>query len=440
MAEAITRLGADSLDNLARQVLRDNDRDGYTVPSSRLYPFQWNWDSAFVALGWAEFDRDRAWREVERLMAAQWPSGMVPHIIFWSDESSYFPGPDVWRGDNGPVPSSGVSQPPVLATVLRRLVESDDHEGAARAVPLLPAIERWHQWWHRARDPQGTGVVAVAHPWESGRDNLPDWDDPLQAVDTSSVGSYQRRDLDVVDSGMRPHKHDYDRYLALVNFGAECGWDDEAMAAGNPFWVADPATTAILLRAERDLQWLNDRLGLDSEPGLVTERIARLEDGFDGLWNPQVGAYCSRDLRTGRWADAATSASFLAPYAGITSHLDEICDLLDEWGRLCPYVVPSFDPRDSRFEPDRYWRGPVWQMVNYMISTGLAECGRPSRADRVRVSSRDLVLTSGFPESFNPTTGGPVGGPHFAWTAALWLSWARPSPRPEPPSPGLGTL
>ena len=40
----------------ARAILRANDRGGYCVPTARLYPFQWNWDSAFVAMGWATFD------------------------------------------------------------------------------------------------------------------------------------------------------------------------------------------------------------------------------------------------------------------------------------------------------------------------------------------------------------------------------------------------
>ena len=35
----------------AYAILAANDRGGYTVPTDRLYPFQWNWDSAFVAMG-----------------------------------------------------------------------------------------------------------------------------------------------------------------------------------------------------------------------------------------------------------------------------------------------------------------------------------------------------------------------------------------------------
>ena len=48
----------------ARAILRANDRGGYTVPTNRLYPFQWNWDSGFVAMGWATFDEPRAFAEI----------------------------------------------------------------------------------------------------------------------------------------------------------------------------------------------------------------------------------------------------------------------------------------------------------------------------------------------------------------------------------------
>ena len=43
--------------NKATQILVDNDRGGYTVPTPRLYPYQWNWDSVFAALGFSVFDR-----------------------------------------------------------------------------------------------------------------------------------------------------------------------------------------------------------------------------------------------------------------------------------------------------------------------------------------------------------------------------------------------
>ena len=40
-----------SLIQRAIDTLAKNDRGGFTIPTKGLYPYQWNWDSAFVALG-----------------------------------------------------------------------------------------------------------------------------------------------------------------------------------------------------------------------------------------------------------------------------------------------------------------------------------------------------------------------------------------------------
>src|ERR1700719_1580959 len=105
------------------ETLRGNDRGDYTVPTGTgLYPAQWNWDSCLVALGLAQFDEPRAVAEIETLFGGQWPDGMVPHILFHGDDSTYFPNTSVWRA--GPTRrSSGITQPLVAATVVRRLFE-----------------------------------------------------------------------------------------------------------------------------------------------------------------------------------------------------------------------------------------------------------------------------------------------------------------------------
>ena len=107
----------------AIETLRRNDRGAYTVPTAiGLYPAQWNWDSCLVALGWAQLDEVRAVVEIETLLGGQWPDGMVPHILFHGDDSSYFPNSSIWRA--GPTGrSSGITQPLVAATVVRHLFE-----------------------------------------------------------------------------------------------------------------------------------------------------------------------------------------------------------------------------------------------------------------------------------------------------------------------------
>jgi glycogen debranching enzyme len=398
-------------------VLRDNDRGGFTIPTSGLYPYQWNWDSAFTAFGLAAFDRRRAFRELETLFEAQWPDGMVPHIIFRANDPGYFPGPDVWQANKGALPSSGISQPPVAASAVRQLAELDPE----LARPFFAKLDAWHRWWHRARDVDGAGVIGIIHPWESGRDNLPDWDAPGERVDVGNVGAYSRRDTSHVNAEMRPRKQDYDRYIALLQFGRARDWDQVRIATESPFLVADVGISAILLRAERDLRALATRFGEPTAP--IDARIARLEAGFERLWNPAVGAYCSLDLRSGRHADIANSATFLAFYAGVARHREELLALLGRFSDGVRYMVPSFDPASALFDPLRYWRGPVWAPINYLIGLGLEDIGETAWAARIRADTDRLTRAHGFAEYFNPLNGSGCGGHRFSWTAAVWLAW-----------------
>ena len=64
------------------QVLIDNWHGHSTVPSRGLYPHQWSWDSAFIALGLRHWAPRRAATELLSLFGAQWADGRIPHIVF----------------------------------------------------------------------------------------------------------------------------------------------------------------------------------------------------------------------------------------------------------------------------------------------------------------------------------------------------------------------
>jgi hypothetical protein len=418
----------DQFQQAARAILRANDRGGYTVPNGRVYPFQWNWDSAFVALGFDTFDRDRAWTEVETLFRVQWADGFVPHIVFWQDDEGYFPGPSVWSAGTEP-PTSGITQPPVAATVVRRLWDSATAAGAAedfrpRVEALFDKLIAWHRWFAVNRDHEQCGVVVAMHPWETGRDNSPEWDVPGEPIDISGVGDYVRRDTGHLDAKMRPTKLEYDRYLALVQYGRAQGWDHAKIAAGNPFRVADIGMSMILLRANRDLLALAGMLGRDGSE--IAGWIARTEAGIGWLWDEATSTWCSRDVLTGRFSGFVTSASFLSFYAGIADPAKDAA-MLDHIERIAGkvrYLMPSLDPEDPGFQMIRYWRGPVWAVINWMIGTGLTEAGHDNWGGKVRADTLDLIRTTGFYEAFNPIDGSGSGGDDFSWTAAIGLAWS----------------
>ena len=406
------------LDQAARDILRLNDRGGYTVPTEGLYPYQWNWDSAFAAMGFAQFNVDRAWVEFETLFSGQWDNGMVPHILFHQVDEGYFPGPEMWKSV-GPIPSSGITQPPVAATMVRLVFDRNPNVGLARLAPLYDKIVAWHDWFMAWRLDQG--AVCTTHPWETGRDNAPDWDGAMAAIDPVGVGEYRRRDTSHVDSEMRPTREDYDRYVWLVQRGARLNWDDAAMLQDTPFRMADPSMTFTLMRAQRDLAELGRSLGRDVST--IEGQIAKLESGAQTLWNETLGCYDSRDTRTGEWANSISNASFLCWYGGLPA--PQMRAVLTHVLEGVTYGVPSFTPHDPKFEAKRYWRGPVWAVMNMLIGMGLDEMDLPE-GQVLREGTADLITKHGFSEYFNPLDGSPAGGGTFTWTAAVWLGWASP--------------
>ena len=63
---------------------------------------------------------------------------------------------------------------------------------------------------------------------------------------------------------------------------------------------------------------------------------------------------------------------------------------LARWATQVRRLVPSTDPAFAGFEPKRYWRGPVWAVVNWMIADGFTASGDTANggADSQPIPSR----------------------------------------------------
>jgi hypothetical protein len=411
----------------AVEVLKENDHGTYTVPTKGLYPFQWNWDSCFTALGQAYYDEARAWTEIETLFAHQWPDGMVPHIVFHVRNDGYFPGPEVWRTGR-PVATSGITQPAVAGFAVRRLFEraKDKDQAARRARALLPRIEAWHRWFYENRDPKREGLVAIIHPWESGRDNSIDWDRAFERVPTHGIEPYVRRDTQHADPAHRPTKEQYDRYLWLVQHFRRLGWDNALLHDASPFQIVDPGFNAILIRSSADLADLALDLG---EPALAAANRERAQQGLgalERLWSEPRGQYLCLDRVTDKLIDSASVGGLMPAFCAIPkARALSLARTIEKIAEQARFIVPSHALDDPRFDSRRYWRGPVWLVVNYMIADGLAAAGETNVASRITGSSLELIAESGFAEYYDPLSGAPLGGGRFTWTAAMVLEFLR---------------
>lgn len=421
------------LDQQARDILAANDKGGYTVPNPKLYPFQWLWDSFFVALGFMTYNEPRAWQEIDNLFKGQWENGMMPHIIFHKEAPNYMPGPDVWmaKAPSG-IKTSGITQPPIGAITIRKMLESakDRKRAEEKVKEYIPKLLAFHRWFHDARDPNNTGLVAVLHPWETGRDNSPDWDIPLSNVPIENLESYQRVDTNIVDAEQRPQKDTYDRYMALVQKFQRDQYDLNTLYATSPFKVADTTINFILNRADHDLLRIAEDVGYDlgSDKAVIEGWIKISDAALEKLWNAEESMYECLDLRTGQYTGTSSSGGLVCFLARNLDkgRVDHLIEKLWQWRETVNYLVPSYSPNGSRFEPQRYWRGPVWAVVNFLIYEGLMDHGCKEIGHQIAADTAKVIKENGFCEYFNPITGEGLGGGGFSWTAAMWLAWLSP--------------
>nr|WP_265564717.1 hypothetical protein [Streptomyces hygroscopicus] len=290
----------------AAQVLEGNWTGRSTVPSRRLYPHQWSWDSAFIAIGLRHVSPLRAQTELETLLAAQWADGRIPHIVFNPSVplDAYFPSPDFWRsstvgratGAPRTVQTSGIVQPPVhaLAAWLVHLADPGLSRARGFLARVHPHLAAWHRYLLHRRDLGGGGLVSVVHPWEQGMDNSPAWDAPLSRVTPAPARSFRRADLDHGAPEDRPTDLDYGRYVRLATDYRDGGYAD----GSGEFAVEDPAFNALLIASEHALARIAHELGARG-----TARYARAERLtaalVDRLWDPAEGMFFCRDVRGG---------------------------------------------------------------------------------------------------------------------------------------------
>ena len=80
--------------------------------------------------------------------------------------------------------SSGITQPPILATILKEILDKNKINNAQHLnmKKIIKKIKKFHEWLIQFRDPKKTGLVSILHPWESGYDNSPIWDEPMNKV------------------------------------------------------------------------------------------------------------------------------------------------------------------------------------------------------------------------------------------------------------------
>lgn len=422
----------------AEEVLANNNRELWTVPAGELYPHQWLWDSCFIAIGLRHNDIDRAQTELRSLLRGQWANGMLPNIIFRSNERRHI---DLWRSWVSPyapeeVATSGVTQPPMLAEAVLRIGQKLKlSERRSWYKEMLPSLIAHHQWLYAERDPHKEGLVLLLHPYESGFDNsppwisemrkhsLPVWVSLIERFKLDGVINLFRRDTKHVPPGQRISNIEGLTQWSAIRRLRRKAYNSEALISRSLFAVEDLAFNCIFIRANQCLAEMAKVSGHSlTEPLRLSMEAS--QRALEQLWDESAGQYFSRSFVSHKLIEEPTIATLLPLYSGAISkeRAAHLVDLLKR-RRLfsTSWPVPSVPLSSSYFDPYKYWQGPTWVNTNWLIIDGLKRYGYTEEAKVLTSRTLQMVHKSGMYEYFNPLNGQPAGAPNFSWTAALTI-------------------
>ena len=420
----------------AREVLDGNWPGRGRRCRSHAIAAEWNWNSAFIAIGRSWYDEGRAQQELRSLLG---PVGgrQGPEHHLQPEMSPRTPtsrGPTFWqsstRSPSAPrgVETSGITQPPIHARAALEMHRHARDVDASKAflMWLYPRLVAEHAYLSGRRDPTGIGLTAFVHPWESGLDNSPAWN-----RDLSEMVDPRGRHPAVHPTRPRPWRSEgpptneaYDRFVFLAARYRDSGYDDAVIADTVPFVMAGPMyrrdLPVVTARARRDRR--DRRSGRASASRGRRARPCRTRGRALGPRDEALLRPRRDPTRTERGGHdrLVRPAAGPGPAEG-TARCDPGRPAFGELPSRSGDQLrrPELRPAGEGFDERRYWRGPVWINTNWLLlsACGSARSGALRHADRAsRPSPRRRCR---LPRVLRPVRWHRVRHDSFGWTAAL---------------------
>ena len=403
-----------------------NQRGNWTQPAARLYPHQWLWDSVFIAIGLAHYNVNRAAEELVSLERGQWSNGMVPHIIF-SRSTTYWLSHFVKIPLPSGIATSGFTQPPLIAVGAAAV--SKQLTGRRRTDfirQMLPWLIRYHEWIYRERTVDESSLAVIIHPWESGMDNTPEYMRILNRHWPKEGDLALRKDIGYTASDQRPTDREAIHMLAQAKLAKECDFDGARLMRTSPFIVKDICFNSVLVAANAALVDLAQQVKFKL-PRELTTRMSRTRESLATLWDNDTNFFYSYDVKNKRLlTGTATVAGFLPLFADAARRQQAkqlVQQLRDPTRFGSKFPAPSVARSYKHFSTTRYWTGPTWINMNWLICKGLEHYGFTREVEQIKTASLELVAGDGFREYYSPLTGYGLGAQSFSWTAALVIDW-----------------
>jgi len=387
----------------------------FHLPSAATYRSFFAWDSGWNVMGLAPLDPESALAELQTVFRMQCQDGRVPHEVRIpglreTDPLRILTLLVVRRQYDERGRSRFIDPPSFLlaAEVLYR------RTGDPRILDLLPAMERCVDYLLGARDLFGDGLVSIIHPWESGTDSAPVFDEPM--------GLDVENPLVILDY--------LTLYPALLHFCADLGWDPAALADADRFVFEDVGVNAVTAAGLLSMAALWREAGAPDRARRCRRRAEAMVRAMERfLWDEDAGFFFPRFHRRAPRKARRRSLTGVAPLiTGLVEDRKALRvirgALQDADHFLGPWKVPfnSISETEERipFEDRLLWRGHcVWANMNWIAARAAAAYGQADLAREITRATAALVDREGFREFYDSRTGLGAGAPGFTWPALV---------------------
>lgn len=379
----------------------------------------WAWDSWKHAAAVARFNGELAKSNIRSLFDYQISSkdyirqqdqGVICDAIFFNKDKS--------RDGHGVNWNERNSKPPLAAWAVWMTYKATGDIAFLRE--MYPKLKKYHQWWYSNRDHDKNGIVEygamiheknhsnkqviLAAAWESGMDNAPRFDVDGYGVEDIGVKVFKNKNDDgqVIGYSINQESVDLNSYLyaekiILGDIAKLLNHFEEALKYGN--------------EAEFIKNYINENM-FDEKTGYYYD-LQISEDGQEKklLTNRGMGPEGWVPL----WAKVATSAQ--------AKMVVENMMCVTRFNSVMPLGTAALD--NPSFQPEAYWRGPVWMDQAYFGVQGLKNYGYMEEAVELGFklvnNGEGLIGEGTIRENYNPLTGKGLDATNFSWSSAVYL-------------------
>ena len=376
---------------------------------------------AWTALG----DADRAVADMRSLLNFQLENGRIPEIINWCKKRAWYDPFMEFVGMYSTTEYVDLTQIPVLPYSLRAIYNATGDDVILKE--FVPKLVKFFNWWKKNRDLDGTGVVTILHPWESGIDLSPCYD--------SALG------IPLADRARPSWSNSYAQLIKLgFSYRWRYRWNQEKIlsrrtAARGPinwFKVQDIAVNCVYASGWGVLGDLASKYDL----AIATECYANQKHSEAGilktLYSESAGRFVTgyKDGNNVQSFYGVKTVQTLFPLLLNSISSEQVsgivAKLTDENEFWTAYPVPSVSKAEPEYNPvmdtKLLWRGPTWGFTNWFIMEGLQKHGQNVVLGEMMERWISMVKKGGIYEMYNPETG--VGyGPEGLGMSTLIVDW-----------------